>query len=133
MPRRRSSPTSRRRTTLMKTQLFTLFAALPLVALLSGCGGAMPMAAKDVAAPVAAAPPVLAVSLFAKDGTGALSEGDLQRVLSTPIDLQFPARIGVVPLAEPFNPHGAVSIGVRSTASRDLAQALTGFPHFSHV
>jgi rhombotail lipoprotein len=54
-------------------------------------------------------------------------------VLETPIDLQFPARVGVVPLAEPFNPQGPVSISTRSVASRDLARALVGHPHFSHV
>jgi hypothetical protein len=76
---------------------------------------------------------VLDRSFFSKDGAGSLSEGELQHVLSAPIDLQFPARIGVVPLAEPFDPKGTVSIGTRSVASRDLATALIGHRHFSHV
>jgi rhombotail lipoprotein len=54
-------------------------------------------------------------------------------VLEAPIDLQFPARVGVVPLAEPFNPQGNVSIATRSTASRDLAVSLIGTAHYSHV
>jgi rhombotail lipoprotein len=77
--------------------------------------------------------PVLARSLYAKDSSGSLSEDDLQHVLEAPIDLQFPARVGVVPLAQPFDPQGEVSIGVRSVASRDFARAIAGHPHFSHV
>lgn len=84
-----------------------------------------------VAAP--AAPPVLTHSLYAKDSSGSLSEGDLQRVLESPIDLQFPARVGVVPLAQPFDPGQPVSIATRSVASRDLARALVGHPYYSHV
>jgi rhombotail lipoprotein len=79
------------------------------------------------------APVVLDRSLFSKDGSGSMSEGDLQHVLSTPIDLQLPARIGVVPLAEPFDPRGKVAIGTRSIAARDLATSLIGHPFFSHV
>jgi hypothetical protein len=117
----------------MKIKLANLLAALPLLTLLSGCAVSMP-APSEVAAPaVAAAPPVLDRSHFAKDGTGSLNENDLQHVLSTPIDLQFPARVGVVPLADPFDPHGKVSIGTRSVAARDLAKELIGHPSFSHV
>jgi rhombotail lipoprotein len=76
---------------------------------------------------------VLSRSLYAKDSSGALSENDLQHVLEAPIDLQFPARVGVVPLAQAFDPQGDVSITIRSVASRDFARALTGHAHFSHV
>ena len=101
--------------------------------MLTACGMSAPM---QVAGPVAAqapAPAVLDRSLFSKDGSGALGEGDLQHVLSTPIDLQFPARVGVVPLAQAFDPKGDVSIGTRSVAARDLAASLIGGPHYSHV
>lgn len=113
-----------------------ILAALPLLALLAGCGAAPPAhhAAHAVAAaPVAPAPQVLQRSLFAKDASGALTENDLQKVLEAPIDLQFPARVGVVPLARPFDPSGTVDLGVRSVASRHLASALVGAPYFSHV
>src|SRR5689334_7251370 len=107
----------------MKTSLFNLFAALPLVTLTVGCAASMPASPMaSVAAAPAPAPQVLDRSLFSKDTSGALSEGDLQHVLATPIDLQLPARVGVVPLAEPFDPRGSVSIGTRSVAARDLAK-----------
>jgi hypothetical protein len=81
----------------------------------------------------AAPAPPLAQSYFAKDASGTLSENDLQHVLEAPVDLQFPARVGVVPLAKPFEPDGQPSLGLRSVASRDFATALVGNPHFSHV
>jgi rhombotail lipoprotein len=117
----------------MKTRLARFLSVIPLLSLLTACGASAPM---SVAAPVAVAAPAPAVldrSLFTKDGSGALGENDLQHVLSTPIDLQFPARVGVVPLAQAFDPKGEVSIGTRSVAARDLATALIGGPHYSHV
>src|SRR5262245_52908267 len=119
----------------MKTKLFNLFAALPLVTLMAGCGANMPKTDAP-AAPMAAAAPapqVLDRSYFSKDSAGSLNEAELQHVLSTPIDLAFPARVGVVPVAEPFDPHAQVSIGLRNVASRDFAQALIGHSNFSHV
>jgi hypothetical protein len=117
----------------MKTRLPRFLSVIPLLSMLTACGaGAPPMVASEPRA-AAAAPAVLDRSLFTKDSTGALGEGDLQHVLSTPIDLQFPARIGVVPLATAFDPKGEVSIGTRSVAARDLATALIGGPHYSHV
>ena len=117
----------------MKTRLPRFLSVIPLLSALTACGASAPtMVASEARAPVAA-PAVLDRSLFAKDGSGALGEGDLQHVLSTPIDLQFPARIGVVPLATAFDPKGEVSIGTRSVAARDLATALIGGPNYSHV
>jgi len=116
--------------------LRTLFAALPALLLVAGCGGAASMPAEPMAqaGPVAAAPPpVLERSYFSKDMTGSLTEDDLQRVLESPIDLELPARVGVVPLTQPFDPKGSPPIGLRSTASRDFAKALAGNPHFSQV
>ncbi|NUQ75250.1 MAG: hypothetical protein HUU21_16995 [Polyangiaceae bacterium] len=118
----------------MKT--LSKLAILPFLALVStGCAVSHEMAAARApeAAMAPAAPPVLTRSLFSKDSSGALSEGDLQKVLESTIDLQFPARVGVVPLAEPFDPQGPVSIATRSVAARDLSRALIGKPHFSHV
>lgn len=118
----------------MKTKLFPLFAALPLLTLTAGCGAAAQSAPQaPMAAQAPAAPMVLDRSLFSKDASGSLNEDDLQHVLSTPIDLPFPARVGVVPVAEPFDAHGKVSIGLRNVASRDFAQALIGHTNFSHV
>lgn len=117
----------------MKTRLSQFLAALPLLSMLTACAAAPPMAAVAGPAPAAPAPAVLDRSFFSRDAHGALGEGDLQHVLSTPIDLQFPARVGVVPLAQAFDPQGPVSIGTRSVAARDLATALGGGPHYSHV
>jgi rhombotail lipoprotein len=107
---------------------------VPLVASLSGCASQARVAG-DPAAPAAAAPApaVLARSLYSKDSSGSLAENDLQRVLESPIDLVFPARVGVVPLAEPFDPKGTVSIATRSVAAERLARSLVGSTQFSHV
>ena len=111
-----------------------MLATLPVLVAMTGCAvqssGMMPQEPMVAAAPAQA---VLTHSLYSKDSNGSLSEGELQRVLESSIDLQFPARVGVVPLAEPFDPKGRVSLGVRSVASRDLAQALIGSRYFSHV
>ena len=118
----------------MKTRLSLFLSALPLLSLLTACSASSaPMKAAEPQAAGMAAPAVLDRSLFTRDSSGALGENDLQRVLSTPIDLQFPARVGVVPLAQAFDPHGPVSIGTRSVAARDLATSLSGGPHYSHV
>ncbi|MDC3953194.1 hypothetical protein [Polyangium jinanense] len=117
----------------------TIAPVLASIALLAGCGGApSPVAepqAYAAARPEMVAPtaPALQRSYFTKDVTGALTEQDLQTVLEAPIDLQLPARIGVIPLAEPFDPKGSPSLGLRNTASHHFAKALAGNPHFSQV
>ncbi|AKT36833.1 hypothetical protein [Chondromyces crocatus] len=119
----------------MTTARAFLAPAVTALSLLAGCSASAPHRPEpQTAAAQAPAPrPILTQSLYARDASGALSESDLQRVLEAPIDLQFPARVGVVPLAQPFDPEGQVSLATRSVASRDLARALTGHPHFSHV
>lgn len=110
------------------------FSALFLSLSVAGCAATpsaepqMPMAAQ-APAPV----PVLTQSVFSKDANGSLSENDLQKVMEAALDIQLPARIGVVPLASPYDPKGTVAIQVRSAASRSLARALSGDVHFSHV
>lgn len=119
----------------MKTSSLLLATALSSLSLLAGCAAGPHMGPDAPSMQVAAAPApaVLTQSLYSKDSSGSLNENDLQRVLESPIDLQFPARIGVVPLGQAFNPGSDVSLSVRSVASRDFARALTGHPHFSHV
>jgi len=110
--------------------------ALTSLSLFAGCSASMQMAQEPMARAGARAPaavPVLEHSYFSKDSTGALTENDLQRVLETPIDLELPARVGVVPLAEPFDPKGTPAISLRNTASHHFAKALAGNPHFSQV
>jgi rhombotail lipoprotein len=119
----------------MKTRLALAFAAVS--SLLLGCGAAPPSPgmAPEARIAVAAAPmpAPIASSMFSKDSSGSLSENDLQKILEAPLDLELPARVGVVPLAAPFEPQGKVTLAIRATASRDLARSLTGNQYFSHV
>ncbi len=66
-------------------------------------GGRMKMASAPMAAGAAPsipnAPPPLERSLFARDPNGALSEDALQKILASPIELDLPARVGVLPIA----------------------------------
>ena len=79
-------------------------AALLVVCLaLTACGAARAghfATARMAEAPVAAAPPPppLERSLFARDPQGALTEDALQQILAAPIELDLPARVGVVPV-----------------------------------
>ncbi|MBE7447527.1 MAG: hypothetical protein HS111_01140 [Kofleriaceae bacterium] len=77
--------------------LVLLLAAL----VLAGCGAKMKMASARMAeAPAAAAPqpPPLDRSLFARDPNGQLGEDALQKILAAPIELELPARVGVIPV-----------------------------------
>src|SRR5688572_23970906 len=79
---------------------------LPLafvLVMVAGCGGrqhiassAMPSARASMAAP--AAPPPLDRSVFARDPNGQLSEDMLQKILASPIELDLPSRVGVLPI-----------------------------------
>jgi rhombotail lipoprotein len=102
---------------------------------LAGCAANMHPSETSAPAAIAAAPApaVLDRSYYSKDPSGALGESDLQHVLSTPIDLAFPARVGVVPLSKAFSADGEVGVDSRSTASVHLADKLRGFTPFSHV
>jgi rhombotail lipoprotein len=116
---------------------FALRAALfsAVAAPLAGCAANMPPreASGPVAVAEAPAPAVLDRSYYSKDASGSLGESELQHVLSTPIDLAFPARVGVVPLSRAFSSDGEVGVDPRSTASVHLADKLRGFTPFSHV
>lgn len=72
------------------------------LAVAAGCGAAKAnfASARMAEAPAQpmAAPPPLERSLFARDPQGALTEDDLQRILAAPIELDLPARVGVLPV-----------------------------------
>jgi rhombotail lipoprotein len=104
-----------------------------MAAALAGCGMQKGPMAPEQAPAAAPAPPVLTRSLYAKDASGSLTESDLGRILEAPIDLAFPARVGVVPLSGPFDASGKVAIGTRSVAAEKLARSLLGASQFSHV
>lgn len=74
-----------------------------LLVSLTACGAkmkmassAMPSAQASMAAP--AAPPPLDRSVFARDPNGQLSEDMLQKILASPIELDLPSRVGVLPI-----------------------------------
>jgi hypothetical protein len=66
----------------------------------SGCaaGYAKMASARMTAPPPAGAPPPLERSLFAKDPNGALTEDQIQTILAAPIEIDLPARVGVMPI-----------------------------------
>jgi hypothetical protein len=71
-------------------------AALLLVA---SCAGSSPMyASKAVAQTVAPPPPPLDHSLFARNPDGQLDEDKLQTIIDSPIEIDLPARVGVLPI-----------------------------------
>lgn len=56
------------------------------------------MAAAAAASYQAPAPPPLERSVFARDPNGQLSEDMLQKILASPIELDLPSRVGVLPI-----------------------------------
>lgn len=83
----------------MTTRIALLVA---LTAAAAGCGAKQHMASARMAeAPMAAqpaSPPPLDRSLFARDPQGQLTEENLQKILAAPIELDLPARVGVIPV-----------------------------------
>ena len=83
-------------------------AALAVVVSLAGCGASARMAsapmASNAAVNVPAAP--LERSLFARDPGGQLTEDNLQTILAAPIELDLPARVGVLPIMTAEDWHG---------------------------
>lgn len=73
-----------------------------LASLAAGCGAAKPQYASarmaEAPAQPMAAPPPLERSLFARDPQGQLTEDALQQILAAPIELDLPARVGVLPV-----------------------------------
>jgi hypothetical protein len=74
--------------------------SLALVALVvtAACGAASYRSARAPSAPAMTAEPPVDRSLFARDPGGQLSEDALQRLLSSPVELEMPARVGVLPI-----------------------------------
>jgi hypothetical protein len=74
--------------------------SLLVCVLVAGCGAAAPkMASSSMPSAAASAPPPpLDHSVFARDPNGQLSEDALQRILASPIELDLPSRVGVLPI-----------------------------------
>src|SRR5205823_150833 len=69
-----------------------------IVVCLVGCGGSMKMASRPMAAAPTLAQQPLERSVFARDPGGQLSEDALQKILASPIELDLPSRVGVLPI-----------------------------------
>ncbi len=104
---------------------------------LGACGAKMHMASAPMAAgatlAMPQAPPPLDRSLFDKNPQGALTEEAIQKILAAPIELDLPARVGVLPIATARdwrgpNPDDRVPAGVAP-----LIKTLRADPAFSLV
>jgi hypothetical protein len=118
---------------MLRARALVLLVCLVSVAA-SGCAAgtfaskAMPAAAM-APAEAAAPPPPLDHSLFARNPDGTISEDDLQKVLDSPIELELPARIGVLPVMNATdwrgpNPDFTVPAGVGAFARAMRASEL---------
>jgi rhombotail lipoprotein len=111
--------------------------ALCLV-LCAACGASqMKMAsapmAQGAAPPMPQAPPPLERSLFARDPNGALSEDALQKILAAPIELELPARVGVLPIMTATDWRGPGPDGRVPAGLATLVKSLRKDPAFSLV
>lgn len=112
----------------------TLFTCLVALGAVSGCGAEMsPHATPSAAAAAPAPPPRLKRSLFSHGPAGSLTENDLQKILDARIDLEFPARVGVVALSRPFDPEKRASIAERAIVTREVTREIGGSREFSLV
>lgn len=113
-------------------RLAATIALTSTLAFAAGCGGAPSNSNYPRAeAPAPPPPPVLTHSLYGPGGS--ISEGDLQTSLGSAIDLQFPARLGIVPLGSSFDPKAKVTPRVRRVAIGDLGKALVGSEFFTQL
>ncbi len=129
----------------MSSRACGLRAALLLVCLASasavaaGCGAAgakyssMAMAPGAVPAAVAAAPPPLERSLFARNPDGTLSEEQLQTIIDAPIELDLPARVGVLPIMTAQDWRGPSPDYAVPTGVTEFAKKLRASEHFTLV
>lgn len=91
--------------------------------LLVACAAPARVASSPMAAAAQAVPAPLDRSLFARDPNGQLSEDALQKILASPIELELPSRVGVIPVmtAKDWrgpNPDSAVPAGVSTFVAK---------------
>lgn len=116
------------------TSLALLALSFTAVALSTGCGAAShSMMPASRAAAQAPAPVPLDRSLFSRDVTGTVGETDLQRILSSSVDVTFPVRVGVVTLDDAFRAESRASVGEQGIIAGTLTRSIKGAPYFSHV
>lgn len=112
-----------------------------LAAALTGTSGCAAVAAQrpmtpaqDALSAAAPAPPPLERSLFARDPNGQLTEEALQRIIDAPVEVELPARVGVLPILPPADWHGpAPDYRGAPAGSGAFTRALTGTEPFTLV
>lgn len=110
------------------------------VALGTACGGAakatyssraMPSAAP---APAPSAPKVLERSVFARDPNGQMTEDRLQEILSSELQLDLPARVGILPIVDATDWRGPGPLySAAPAAMAGLVKGLRGSEPFTLV
>ncbi len=104
--------------------------------LVAGCGaGKMHMASSAIAAGQApsmpSAPPPLDRSLFDRNPNGALTEESLQKILAAPIELELPARVGLIPIMTAKDWRGPGPDDRVPSGVEPLINELRKSPHFT--
>ncbi len=113
--------------------------ALSLVMILGlttmGCGGQQKMASSAMAAAQAPmmpnAPPPLDKSLFDRNPNGSLTEENLQKILAAPIELELPARVGLIPIMTAKDWRGPGPDDRVPSGVEPLLASLRKSPHFT--
>jgi rhombotail lipoprotein len=101
---------------------------------LVGCAGAKARYTSAAVAPQAEAPQPLERSLFSRDPNGELSEDRIQEILAAELELELPARIGVLPVVDAVDWRGpGPSYEMAPAALVELVKGLRGSEPFTHV
>ncbi len=80
-------------------QIRSIVTLLGLVGTVAGCGANRQLTTSMAPSVVKAkAAPVLTQSVFARDPEGQLSETAIQKILSNQLELELPARVGILPI-----------------------------------
>lgn len=106
-----------------------------VLGLVAGCAaGSMKMASAPMAAAqmgAAPAAPPLDRSLFDKNPNGSLTEESLQKILAAPIELDLPARVGLIPIMTAKDWRGPGPDDRVPSGMEPLIQELRKSPHFT--
>ena len=119
----------------MKTKrLAHLLTALTLTSLATQLGCAAGAKVRASAPSVNKNTTVLTRSLFARDPNGQLSEEAIQKILSSPLELELPARAGILPIVEAEDWRGpGPDYHIAPSAISNMAQKLHSADAFSLV
>ena len=109
-----------------------IFATCVALSTVIGCGAAK--ASYQSRAAVAPAAQPLTQSVFARDPNGSLSEAGIQKILSSSLELDLPARVGVLPVVEASDWRGpGPSFDTAPAAVGALVKGLRGSDPFTLV